>query len=253
MIITWLTPQVIRATRTALLSHHPDWSVHFVPDFLSPPAPADVPLKHWHGRWPAIAEHVARAERVSQVVREQGLDVALSRFRGSGHAVELATLIAAAVQAERLEFDLLDELLSCKIDEFVAYSSFLDLLNRFRDDQTESALAVYERFCAGVQQISSTLPTWRERVDAVRDGLAGFYVMCGRPEDGHRLYLERHREDPRGTLAAIAASRVFWTAGEFGRAIVWLDMGAERADELGRGDLAGRLRKKRDVLRSRQS
>lgn len=203
--------------------------------------------------WERVAEHVARADRVSQVIRSDGLDPAYARFCGSGHAIEQATLVAASVQNESLEFELLDEMLGCAIDELLVYGTFLDLLSGFQASHQDRALARYEAFCASFVALPHAMPQWQDRVHAVRDGLAGFYIRCGRHDDGHRLFLERYEEDPSSVLAALAASRSFWSAGAMSMAIDWLGRGAERAETLGRPDLAARLRKKQDVLRARQS
>ena len=184
---------------------------------------------------------MARAEWVSEIVRENGLDAAITRFGGSGHAIEQATLVAAAVQGDRLELTLVVDLLDCEIDDLVAYGSFLELLQQFRATHGDEALASYERFCTAFSAKASNLPHWGDRVGAVRDGLAGFYVTCGRFDRGHDLFLERHQEDPGTILVALAASRAFWSAGATSRAIAWLGMGADRATDLGRGELANRL------------
>lgn len=218
-----------------------------MPAFEAPALPAGIDA----ALWPRISEHVARAERVSQAIRDEGFEPALARFRGSGHAVEQATLIAAAVQIERLEFDLVVELLRCKIDEFVAYGAFLDLLQQF--GKSPRALIAYENFCTSCRHTESDLASWGDRVSAVRDGLASFYVSCGHHDEGHRRFLERHQEDPTSVLVALAASRSFWVAGATNLAIHWLGLGAERARALGRTELAVRLRKKQAILRARQS
>ena len=270
MRISWLEPEVIRTIRAALragvparparsarpdraglagTSDAPDWALYFVPEFRAP----RTPMGYERDYWERVAEHVARVERVSQVIREDGLEAAYARFRGSGHAVEQATLVVAAVQTEQLEFELLGEFLGCDIDELLVYGTFLDLLSGFRASHRDQALTCYETFCAAFVAVSSAMPHWPDRVNAVRDGLASFYIRCGRHDDGHRLFLERHEEDPGSMLAALAASRSFWSAGATGMAIDWLGRGAQRARALGRPELAARLREKQDVLRSRQS
>ncbi len=249
MRISWLEPNVVRITRSVMQANHPDWAVHFRPQFRAPAPPSGFDK----ARWPRIAEHVARAERVGQAVREQGLDAARERFGGSGHAIEQATLVSAAVQGEQLELEPVVELLECEVDDLVAYGGFLELLQRFRETSGNRALEAYESFCTAFQASSSDLPHWLERVRAVRDGLASFNISCGNHERGHHLFLERFQEEPDSVLVALAASRSFWSAGAISMTINWLDRGAERADELGRTDLAQRLRKKQDVLRARQS
>ena len=247
--ISWLDPAVVRKVRAVFTAMNADWAVYFLPEFQAPRTPAGFEHEHWL----RVAEHVARAERVSQAVREGGLDAALARFRGSGHAIEQATLVAAAVQVDQVEFELVVELLECEIDDLVVYGSILDLLPRFRTGHGSKALAVYEQFCAAFAAKTSDHDFWLDRVRAVRDGLAGFYIVSGRHEDGHRVFLERHEEEPTSMLAALAASRSFWAAGAVSLAIGWLELAARRAESLGRPELADSLRKKQKVLRARQS
>lgn len=250
MRISWIHPDEVRAARAALEARHRDWSAHFHPKFVPGPAPAGIEA----AAWPHIAEHVARAEHVSQVVREHGLDEALARFRDSRHAIELATITAAAAQVDRATFDMVADLLLREIDEGVAYGSFLDLLQSLGRDQRDRALAVYEQFCAAFASAPPRhQPMWAERVAAVRDGLASYYAVCGRHEQADALYRERHTEERDTLIVALGASRAFLSAGELGRSIVWLGLGAERADALKRPDMAAKLRAKQETLRSRQS
>lgn len=250
MRISWIHPDEVRAARAALEARHRDWSAHFHPSFIPGPAPAGIEP----AAWPHIAEHVARAERVSQVVREQGLDEALARFRDSRHAIELATVTAAAAQVDRATFDMVEDLLLREIDEGVAYGSFLDLLQSLGRDHRERALGVYEQFCSAFAAAPPRhQPMWAERVAAVRDGLASFYAVCGRHEQAEALYRERHAEEQGTLVVALGASRAFLSAGELGRAIIWLGLGAERADALNRPDMAAKLRAKQQTLRNRQS
>jgi hypothetical protein len=249
MLISWLSPDTVRAARAALASRHNDWGAHFTPEFVPGPAPAGIDA----AGWPRIAEHVARAEHVSQVVREQGLDEALARFRRSEHVIELATLTAAAMQVDRATFDMVEDLLLRDIDEGIAYGGFLELLQTLGRDRRERAVEVYERFCAAFASTPARQPMWAERVAAVRDGLAAYYTTCGRHEQAHALYLERHAEERDTLVVVLGASRAFLAAGELGRAIVWLGLGAERADALGRPEMATRLRGKQEALRARQN
>lgn len=249
MRISWLSPDTVRVARTALAARHRDWGAHFTPAFVPGPAPAGIDA----AGWPRIAEHVARAEHVSQVIREQGLDEALARFRDSTHAIELATITAAALQVDRATFELVEALLLRDIDEGIAYGGFIELLQTLGRDRRERALEVYEQFCAAFARAPVQQPMWAERVAAIRDGLAAFYTACGRHEQAHALYLERHAEERDTLVVVLGASRAFLAAGEVGRAIVWLGLGAERADALGRAEMAARLRAKQDTLRARQS
>src|SRR6266576_1302591 len=99
MRISWLSAEEIAAAREALRAGGASWDDHFGPprsaqpgEFASPAPPDDVRLLDWE----RITEHVARPERVSEVVREQGLAAARARFAGSDVAIEAATLAAAA-------------------------------------------------------------------------------------------------------------------------------------------------------------
>lgn len=258
MRISWLEPDVVRVARAALTAHRlpeasevseASWTVHFTPHFEPPPTPVGMDA----GRWPHIAEHVARAELVSAVIRERGLPAAMVAFRKSGQAIELATLVAAAVQVDQASFELVADLLACEIDDLVVYGPFLELLQQLGGRRREQALGIYERFCDAFAAKPSDQPMWRDRVDAVRDGLAGFCVHCGRHDQAHALFEQRHREDARSLLVALSASRAFLAAGAVGRAVVWLGLGAERAGALGRDDMATRLRAKQRALRARQS
>lgn len=249
MRISWLEPDTLRTARDALSAHRGDWADYFRPGFEPPPAPGGIDA----ARWPRIAEHVARAERVSEIIREGGLPEAMMRFRKSGHAIELATLAAASVQVDQLTFELVAELLSCAIDDLVVYGQFLDLLQQLGGRRREQALHIYERFCEAFAATPSAQPMWRDRVDAVRDGLASFYAWCGEHDRAHALFERRHAEEPRSLVVALAASRTFMSTGALARAVVWLGMGAERAEALGRRDMAERLRGKQETLRARQS
>lgn len=248
MRISWLSPDDVGAARNALSARHDTWGAHFRDDFTPGPAPAAID----EGRWPQVAEHVARAERVVEVLHEQGFDAAMERFGASEHAIELATVTAAAAAVERATFDMVRELLRCEIDECIAYGGFLDLLCSLGTERQEHTLATYEHFCEAFASLPSRQPMWAERVATVRDGLAGLYVVCGRFQEAHELYSQRHEQE-RTLLVALGASRAFLAAGEVGRAMLWLGKGAERADEIGRGAMAQRLRDKAEALRARQS
>lgn len=249
MRISWLDSDVIRIARERLMDFHPDWGAHFMPHFEPPPAPPGVDPQSW----PRIAEHVARAERVSQDIRERGLDAAIERFGDSDRAIELAILNAAALQSGEVAGELLVALLRCEVDDLIVYGPFLDMLQQLDQSEREQAVGAYEQFCEACRELASEQPMWRDRVSAVRDGLASFYVSCGRHEEGHEAFAERHREDAGSLLVALTASRVFLAAGAVSRAIAWLGTGAERAEALGRGDMASRLRNKQAALRKRQN
>src|ERR1700733_10972049 len=100
MRISWLSAEEIASARLALTAGGATYEDHFRPEFAPPPEPARTPLLDW----PGVTEHVARAERVSKVVREAGLAEARARFAGSAVAIEAATLAAAAHQGEELSF-----------------------------------------------------------------------------------------------------------------------------------------------------
>src|SRR5687767_15805523 len=103
MRISWLSAEEIAAARRALKAGGATWDDHFEGRdvFASPAEPPGLA----HFDWAGITEHVARAERVSEVVREQGLAAAMARFSGSGIAIEEATLAAAAHQDDALDFE----------------------------------------------------------------------------------------------------------------------------------------------------
>src|SRR5689334_23772020 len=111
MRISWLSSAEIAAARQALTADGASYDDHFDPEFAAPPAPPGASV----AAWAAITEHVARAERVSKVVREAGLEAARLRFSGSGIAIEAATLAAAAHQGEELALDEVLGVLACAI------------------------------------------------------------------------------------------------------------------------------------------
>lgn len=248
--ISWLEPDLVRAARSALKGVHASWDEHFASGFEPPPAPDGIAAE----RWPKVVEHVARAERVSEVVRERGLVSAMDEFSDSEHAIELATLVSAAAQVESVSFELVASLLRCDVDDLVVYGSFLTMMvEHAGSERRDQAVALYEQFCEALTRCESDEPMWGDRVGAVRDGLASLYVMCGRDEDAHELFSVRHQEQAEDLVVALAASRAFLSAGQVGRAIQWLELGAERADGLGRASMALRLAKKAESLRTRLS
>lgn len=240
---------MIRATRNALLACHADWSDHFTPQFKAPPAPASVD----RNRWPHIAEHVARAERVSSVVRSDGVDSAVAAFGGSSHAIELATVIAAAVQVDQLTLELCEALLACPVDELIAYGTFLQLLLDVGVNRRERVVSAYEGFCSAVAAKRCDQDVWPDRVAAVKDGLGSLYVTVGRHEDAHEVFDQRHHEDPVDLVPALTASRSYLAAGAVARSIMWLRRGEERARSVGRDSMADRLARKQDALKKRLS
>jgi len=251
MRISWLAPDLIAAARTALQEKAADWSAHFTPEFDPPPVPegVDVTVPDWEH----VTEHVARAERVTAVVQEQGLEEALRRFAASPFAIEVATLAAAAHHVDQLTFELAALVLACEIDDLVFYAPFLRFLVELGGNDHDRVLAVFETFCEAYAAKESNERGWQDRVAAVRDGLAGVYVLAGRLDDGHALFERRHAEDTEDVAVALAASRTFLAAGAVSRSVQWLDTAIARAHTLRRGDLARVLTEKQRVLRRRLS
>src|SRR6185436_6636931 len=80
MRISWLSAEEIAAARGALTANGATWDDHFGPEFAIPAIPPEgARLLDWD----RITEHVARAERVSEVIRAQGLEAARARFGAS--------------------------------------------------------------------------------------------------------------------------------------------------------------------------
>ncbi|HWO26203.1 MAG TPA: hypothetical protein VNO30_46065 [Kofleriaceae bacterium] len=250
MQISWLMAAEIAAARDALTVNGATWDDHFGPEFTSPAVPpegAHLP------DWDRITEHVARAERVSAVVRAEGLDAARARFGATRVAIEAATLAAAAHEGEVLELDQVIEVLRCAIDRYVFYAPFLELMISLGKDQLELAVRTYEEFAAAYARALAGSPHDAERISAVRDGLADLYVHAGRLDDAESLFELRHGEDQGDVAVALSASRAFLAAGAVARAVRWLGIGADRAAALGRGELAARLRQKQETVRQRLS
>jgi len=278
MRISWLSAAEIASARQALTANGATYDDHFGPGFIVPPRPANTALLDWDG----ITEHVARAERVSQVVREAGLDAARARFAGSGIAIEAATLAAAAYEGDELTLDEVIGVLQCAIDSYVFYAPFLELMVSLARSQgnersrtaggkpdgvaggaegelawpsggIDRAVQAYEGFVAAYAQGLSNVPHGAERVGAVRDGLADFYVSVGRLDEAEELFGQRHEEDQGDVAVALSASRAFLAAGSISHAVRWLGIGAGRAATLGRDVLADRLRTKQARVRERLS
>ncbi len=247
--VSWLSADVVRAARRALSAPGCDWSSLFAPDFRPPAAPDEVSAE----RWPRIAEHVARAERVSEVVRASGLEAAARSYASSSHAVEVATVAAAAEEVGALGLDLLELVLACEIDEYVAYGTFLDLLAGKCSEDPDRAIAIYESFCDAVLALDTDVPMWGERANVVRDGLADLYVRCGRMDAADEVFSTRHGEERGNVFISLSASRAFLSAGALSRALEWLGKGAERARALGRPQMEEKLVKKQEALRRRLS
>jgi hypothetical protein len=144
MRISWLSAEEIAAARQALTAGGATWDDHFAPEFASPAVLEGREFLDWEG----ITEHVARAERVSEIVREQGLDAARARFAGSGVAIEAATLAAAAHEGNALDLDQVIGVLRCAIDNYVFYAPFLELLIGFARGVYAGIGSRASRFCA---------------------------------------------------------------------------------------------------------
>jgi hypothetical protein len=249
MRISWLSAADIATVRQALTAGGASYDDHFAPEFAAPPAPAGTSLLDWS----AVTEHVARAERVSKVVRESGLDAARARFAGSRIAIEAATLAAAAHEGDELALDEVIGVLECAIDGYVFYAPFLELMVALASSEVDRAVSAYEDFVAAYAGALSQVPGAAERVGAVRDGLADFYVSAGRFDQAEALFERRHDEDQGDVAVALSASRAFLAAGSISHAVRWLGIGAGRAATLGRDELASRLRTKRERVRERLS
>lgn len=249
MRISWLSAEDIASARQALTARGATYEDHFHPDFVAPPEPAGTPLLDWTG----VTEHVARAERVSKVVRDAGLTGARARFAGSEIAIESATLAAAAYQSGELALEEVIGVLACAIDSYVFYAPFLELLAALGKHQMDRAVRSYEDFVAAYARALGQIPHGAKRVGAVRDGLADFYVSARRLDEAEALFERRHDEDCGDVAVALSASRAFLAAGSISHAVRWLGVGAARAATLGRDELARRLRVKQARVRERLS
>lgn len=250
MRISWLSADEIAVAREALTANGKTWDDHFTAgDFTGVVLPADAIVDDWAH----VTEHVARAERVSQVVREYGFEEAVSRFATSSIAIEAATLAAAAHEGGLLDVDRVIGVLGCAIDSLVFYAPFLELMVELGKEQVDRTVAAYEEFVGRYASAVATAPRGVERIGAVRDGLADYYVSAGRLDDAEALFEKRHDEDRGDVAVALSASRAFLAAGSVSHAVRWLGVGAERATALGRGDLATKLREKQGRVRERLS
>ena len=249
MRISWLSADEIAAARAALTAGGASWDDHFDPEFEIPAFPQNSRILDWE----RITEHVARAERVSEVVRLHGLDEARARFGTSRLAIEAATLAAAAHEGEELDLDQVIGVLQCPVDSYVFYAPFLELLVAYGKDDLDRTVRAYEEFASAYAVELGTVPHGGERIGAMRDGLADFYVSIGRVDEAEELFERRHDEDQGDVAVALSASRAFLAAGSVSHAVRWLGVGAARAAALGRADLAERLRAKQEVVRRRLS
>jgi hypothetical protein len=264
MRISWLSAEEIAAARRALKAQGASWDDHFAQaasdaasgesargneEFEIP----DEPPGLQHFDWAHVTEHVARAERVSQVVREQGLAAARARFADSGVAIEAATLAAAAHQDDNLDLDQVIDVLECEIDIYVFYAPFLELMIELGRSDLSRAVRAYERFADAYAKALTDVPHGAARIGAIRDGLADVYVTAGMIDEANALFECRHEEDRNDVAVALSASRAFLAAGSISHSVRWLGVAAGRAQSLGRTELADRLRQKQETVRKRLS
>ena len=248
MRISWLSADEIAAAREALTAGGATWEDHFKPDFEAPPK-ADPSIIDWDH----VVEHVARAERVSEIVREHGLEAARAKFGSSRVAIEAATLAAAAVEAEELDLDQVIDVLSCTVDSYVFYAPFLELMVELGKGDIDRIVEAYEEFAAAYARALAREPHGQKKISAVADGLADFYVRVGLIDQAEELFERRHDEDQGDVAVALSASRAFLAAGSVSHAVRWLGVGAARAAALGRDELADKLRLKQVRVRERLS
>ncbi len=249
MRISWLAADEIALARAALTAGGARYEDHFSPGFVPPPQPAgSLQLE-----WDHLTEHVARAERVSELVRTDGIGEARARYGASPYAIEAATVAAAAHEGEALELESVRHVLRCPIDSFVFYAPFLELLISLGASQLDDTVALYERFAAAYHRALVDVPHGLDKTNAVRDGLADYYVFAGRHDQAEALFERRHQEDQGDVAVALTASRAFLAAGAVSHAVRWLGVGATRAEVLGRADMASKLRAKLERLRVRLS
>ncbi|MFN0245442.1 MAG: hypothetical protein ACKV2T_00955 [Kofleriaceae bacterium] len=247
MRISWLSAEEIAAARQALTANGATWDSHFQPAFATPDTVEGPEFLDWNG----ITEHVARAERVSEIVRDYGLDEARARFGSSSSAIEAATLAAAAQEGDHLSYDEVLALLARPIDSYVFYAPFLELLVELGRHSIERTVRAYEDFVDAYARAMAEFPHGPQRLGAVRDGLADYYVSAGQIEKAQTMFERRHDEDRNDVAVALSASRAFLAAGSVGHAVRWLGVGETRARELGRLELAEKLRAKQESVRKR--
>lgn len=250
MRISWLTADEIAIAREALTANGKSWEDHFVAnEFVGVPKPDDIAISDWR----EVTEHVARAERVSQVVRDFGIEDAQLKFGGSPLAIEAATLASAQHEGAVLDVQQVMGVLARAIDPLVFYAPFLELLIEKGRSDVELTVRAYEDFVTAYARALVDVPRSHERIGAVRDGLADFYVAVGKLDEAEALFQQRHDEDQADVAVALSASRAFLAAGSVSHAVRWLGVGADRATDLGRSDLATRLREKQGRVRERLS
>lgn len=250
MRISWLSADEIAAARQALTGGGKTWDDHFASDaaFTAPPKSNPDLLD-----WAHVTEHVARAERVVALVKEQGLEAARTRFGPSRFAIEIATLAAAAFEGEELRLDDVIQVLRCPVDSHVFYAPFLELMVSLGTDELDRVVETYEQFAAHYASALASEPHGKDKINAIADGLADFYVRAGRIEQAEALFERRHDEDFGDVAVALSASRAFLAAGSVSHAVRWLGVASARAAVLGRDELASKLRQKQERVRERLS
>lgn len=249
MRISWLSAEEIAAARQALTANGATWDSHFGPGFSTPQTVEGPEFIDWDG----ITEHVARAERVSEIVRDYGLDEARARFGATASAIEAATLAAAARENDQLSYEEVIALLARTIDSYVFYAPFLELLVELGRHDVVRTVRAYEDFVEAYARAMADFPHGPQRLGAVRDGLADFYVSAGQIDKAEAMFERRHNEDRGDVAVALSASRAFLAAGSVSHAVRWLGVGETRARELGRRELAEKLRVKQESVRKRLS
>jgi hypothetical protein len=245
--LSWIPPDLVDQVRDALARGLTSWDELFDSDGVRTGARPEA-MAVRADEWPRMAAHVARAERVREVVRRSGLEAAAARFAASPHAIERAALL----EAGPTDAHAVAGLLACEIDEYVAYGQFLSQLVElgFPADPA-GTVAAFERFVVAASAVVTDEPSWPERLRVARDGLASLYVRVRRFDDAEALYRARFAEEPADTAIAVGAARAFLEAGEATRAVSWLERAAGRAREVGREQLAERLHAKVVTLRAR--
>jgi hypothetical protein len=254
--ISWIHPDIAARARDTLLelAGRRSWEEAFATDDAYVHA-GEPPAGVTAAAWPRLAEHLARAERVREVVAQAGLARANERFSASVHAIERAVLAEVPDAAATIdEAAVVRGVLACAVDEWLAYGHFLSRLVEL--DATfdpPGTVAVFERFVVAARALPASDASWPERLRVAEDGLASLYVRVGRGDDAETLFQRRFDEDVTDVTVAISAARAFLEQGEVARAVAWLLRGRERATAAGRADLATRLGEKASALRSRMS
>src|SRR5688572_2023977 len=156
MRISWLSADEISAARQALTANGLTWDDHFSAGDFTGPITGDA----------RITEHVARAERVSQVVRDYGIDEARARFGGSKFAIEAATLAAALHEGGQLDLERVLGVLQCPIDSLVFYAPFLELMAELGRAEVERTVGAYEAFVTQYARAVIHAPRGAERIGA---------------------------------------------------------------------------------------